>query len=89
MFDAGAQALGCAVMPAGVGQTELQVQVMAHVKPQGYVGTPSFLKLILDKADELGVDLSSLNKALVSGEYRKLKSMWTSPGITFVAPVPP
>ena len=69
MFDAGAQALGCAVVPAGVGQTELQVQVMAHVKPQGYVGTPSFLKLILDKADELGVDLSSLNKALVSGEY--------------------
>jgi len=69
MFDAGAQAIGCAVVPAGVGQTELQVQVMAHVKPQGYVGTPSFLKLILDKADELGVDLSSLNKALVSGEY--------------------
>ncbi len=69
MFEKGAQALGCAVVPAGVGQTELQVQVMAHVKPQGYVGTPSFLKLILDKADELDVDLSSLKKALVSGEY--------------------
>jgi phenylacetate-CoA ligase len=69
MFDAGAQALGCVVMPAGVGQTELQVQVMAHVRPQAYVGTPSFLKLILDKADELGVDLSCLSKALVSGEY--------------------
>ena len=69
MFEAGAQALGCAVVPAGVGQTELQVQVMAHVKPQGYVGTPSFLKLILDKADELGADLSCLSKALVSGEY--------------------
>ena len=69
MFEAGAHALGCAVMPAGVGQTELQVQVMAHVRPQGYVGTPSFLKLILDKADELGVDLSCLSKALVSGEY--------------------
>ncbi len=69
MFEAGAQALGCAVVPAGVGQTELQVQVMSHVRPQGYVGTPSFLKLILDKADELGADLSSLNKALVSGEY--------------------
>ena len=69
MFEAGAQALGCAVVPAGVGQTELQVQVMAHVRPQGYVGTPSFLKLILDKADELGVDLSCLSKALVSGEY--------------------
>ena len=69
MFDAGAQALGCSVVPAGVGQTELQVQVMAHVRPQVYVGTPSFLKLILDKADELGADLSCLSKALVSGEY--------------------
>lgn len=69
MFEAGAQALGCAVVPAGVGQTDLQVQVMAHVRPQGYVGTPSFLKLILDRADELGIDLSCLNKGLVSGEY--------------------
>ena len=69
MFEAGAQALGCAVVPAGVGQTEQQVQVMAHVRPQAYVGTPSFLKLILDKADELGADLSCLKKALVSGEY--------------------
>ncbi|MBE0576561.1 MAG: AMP-binding protein [Desulfuromonadales bacterium] len=69
MLEAGAQALGCAVVPAGGGQTELQVQVMAHVRPQGYVGTPSFLKMILDKADELGIDLSSLSKALVTGEY--------------------
>jgi len=69
MFESGAQALGCAVVPAGVGQTELQVQVMGHVRPQGYVGTPSFLKLILEKADELGADLSALSKALVSGEY--------------------
>ena len=69
MFEAGALALGCAVVPAGVGQTELQVQVMAHVRPQGYVGTPSFFKLILDKANELGIDLSCLSKALVSGEY--------------------
>jgi phenylacetate-CoA ligase len=69
MVEAGARALGCTTVPAGVGQTELQVQVMAHVRPQGYVGTPSFLKLILDKADELGSDLTSLGKALVSGEY--------------------
>ncbi len=69
MFEAGARKLGCATVPAGVGQTELQVETMAHVKPQGYVGTPSFLKLILDKADELGTDLSCLKKALVSGEY--------------------
>ncbi|WP_020677750.1 phenylacetate--CoA ligase family protein [Geopsychrobacter electrodiphilus] len=69
MFESGARALGCATVPAGVGQTELQVQTMAHVRPEGYVGTPSFLKLILDKADELGIDLSCLTKALVSGEY--------------------
>ncbi len=69
MFEAGAQALGCATVPAGTGQTELQVQVLSHVSPQGYVGTPSFLKLILDKADELGSDLTCLRKALVSGEY--------------------
>jgi len=69
MFEAGAKALGCATVPAGIGQTELQVQTMAHVRPQGYVGTPSFLKLILDKADALGTDLSCLRKALVSGEY--------------------
>ncbi len=69
MFEAGARELGCATVPAGVGQTDLQVETMAHIKPQGYVGTPSFLKLILDKADELGTDLSCLKKALVSGEY--------------------
>jgi phenylacetate-CoA ligase len=69
MFESGARALGCATVPAGVGQTEMQVQVMAQIQPQGYVGTPSFLKLILEKADELGTDLSCLNKALVSGEY--------------------
>lgn len=69
MFESGARALGCTTVPAGTGQTELQVQVMAHVRPQGYVGTPSFLKLILDKADETSIDLTSLAKALVSGEY--------------------
>jgi len=69
MFESGARALGCATVPAGTGQTELQVQVMAHVRPQAYVGTPSFLKLILDKADETSVALTSLTKALVSGEY--------------------
>lgn len=69
MFEAGSRELGCATIPAGVGQTELQVETMAHVKPQGYVGTPSFLKLIVDKADELGSDISCLKKALVSGEY--------------------
>ena len=68
MFDLGAQALGCPVFPAGVGQTELQVQTIADLKPICYAGTPSFLKILLEKADELKVDVSSLRKASVSGE---------------------
>jgi phenylacetate-CoA ligase len=68
MMDLGAQAVGCAVFPAGVGQTELQVAAIAELKPDGYSGTPSFLKILLEKADELKADASSLKKALVSGE---------------------
>ncbi len=68
MVDSGAHALGCTVIPAGVGQTELQVQTIADLRPDGYVGTPSFLKIILEKGDELGADTGSLRKALVSGE---------------------
>ncbi len=68
MVDGAAQALGCCVFPAGVGQTEMQVQAMAGLKPAGYVGTPSFLKIILETADEMQLDVSSLKKAVVSGE---------------------
>jgi phenylacetate-CoA ligase len=68
MFDLAAQALGCPVFPAGVGQTELQVQTIADLKPVCYAGTPSFLKILLEKADELKLDVSSLRKACVSGE---------------------
>ncbi len=68
MADLGAQALGCAVFPGGVGQTEMQVAAMAALRPQCYVGTPSFLRIILEKGDELNVDTSSLKKALVSAE---------------------
>lgn len=68
LMEGGARKLGCAVFPGGVGQTEQQVQAMVSLRPDGYVGTPSFLKLIIDKADELGADISSLRKALVSGE---------------------
>jgi len=68
MFDHAAQALGCAVIPAGVGQTELQVQTIVDLSPSAYVGTPSFLKIILEQADDLGSDVSSVNKAMVSGE---------------------
>lgn len=68
IFEGGARKLGCAVFPGGVGQTEQQVQAMADLKPDGYVGTPSFLKLIVEKAAEIGADISSLKKACVSGE---------------------
>ncbi|HTR57014.1 MAG TPA: AMP-binding protein, partial [Casimicrobiaceae bacterium] len=68
MLESGARALGCTVFRGGTGQTEQQIQAMAQFAPDGYVGTPSFLKIILDKADEQGVSLPSLKKALVSGE---------------------
>lgn len=68
LLEAGAQALGCTVFPGGVGQTEQQVQAMADLQPNAYVGTPSFLRILLEKADELGLQIPSLTKALVSGE---------------------
>jgi phenylacetate-CoA ligase len=68
MLETGAHTLGCTVFAGGIGQTEQQVQAMSDLQPDGYVGTPSFLKIILEKADELGVKLWRLKKALVSGE---------------------
>lgn len=68
MMETGAHALGCTVFAGGIGQTEQQVQAMAELKPAGYIGTPSFLKIIVEKAVEMGVALPSVRKALVSGE---------------------
>jgi phenylacetate-CoA ligase len=68
MMESGAQAIGCTVFPAGTGQTDLQVQTIAALRPDAYVGTPSFFKLLLDKAADLGVPLPSLKKASVGGE---------------------
>lgn len=68
MLETGLQALGCAVIPGGTGQTEQQVRAIADLRPAGYVGTPSFLRIILEKGRALGADLSSLTRALVSGE---------------------
>jgi phenylacetate-CoA ligase len=69
MLESGALAIGCTVLPAGVGQTELQVAAIRDLRIDGYVGTPSFLKLIVDKADEMKADISSLKKAHVGAEY--------------------
>ncbi len=66
--ESGAHALGCPVFPAGVGNTEQQVQAIAGLKPSNYIGTPSFLRIILEKARETGADVSSLKRGLVSGE---------------------
>jgi phenylacetate-CoA ligase len=69
MLEAGAVALGCTIVPAGTGQTEMQVAAIADLRVNAYVGTPSFLKLIVEKADELKADISSLKKAAVAAEY--------------------
>ncbi len=68
MMETGAHALGCTVFAGGTGQTEQQVGAMAELQPAGYIGTPSFLKIILEKASEMGVALPSMRKALLSGE---------------------
>lgn len=67
ILDAGARALGCPVIPAGPGNSEQIVDIIAHFRPVAYCGTPDFLKILLDKAQELGRDVSSLRKASVSG----------------------
>ncbi len=68
MFETAGLAIGCTVFPGGVGQTEMQVSTIRDLQPEGYAGTPSFLKLILEKADEMQTPLPSLQRALFSGE---------------------
>ena len=84
MMETAAHALGCTVFPAGTGQTEQQVHAMAELRPAGYAGTPSFLKIILEKAAELGVALPSVTKALVSGEAfpPSLRDWFAQHGVT-------
>ena len=66
IFESGARAVGAAVLPAGTGQTELQVTAAHHVGTTAYAGTPDYLKIILDKADAMGVPLR-ITKAAVGG----------------------
>ncbi len=68
MMETGAHAMGCSVFPGGTGQTEQQVQAMRDLQPAGYIGTPSFLKIVLEKAADMGVALPSVRKALFSAE---------------------
>ena len=83
ILDSGARACGCVVIPAGPGQTEQQLDIIEHLKPQGYSGTPSFLKILLDKAKAENRDISSVTKALVTGEAlpKGLRSEFDAAGI--------
>ncbi|MCP5082967.1 MAG: phenylacetate--CoA ligase [Alphaproteobacteria bacterium] len=67
ILDSGAQALGCSVFPAGIGNTEMQAEAIELLKPVGFTGTPDYLKVLLDKAEEIGKDVSSIKRALVGG----------------------
>ena len=83
ILDAGAQALGCAVFPAGVGNTEAQLEAISVLKPAGYTGTPDYLKVLLDKGAETGVDVSSITRGLVSGGalFPSLREEYASRGV--------
>ena len=83
MFENGARAVGATVIPAGTGQTELQVQAAAALGATAYAGTPDYLKVILEKADEQGVPLA-ITKAVVSGGalFPTLRDWYAKRGIT-------
>lgn len=67
IMESGAAAIGCAVIPAGPGQTEQQLAAIAAFSPNAYCGTPDFLKILIEKAEEAGKPAASIRKALVSG----------------------
>ncbi len=69
MLESGALALGCTVVPTGVGQTEMQVGTIRDLRVDAFIGTPSFLKLIVEKSDEMKADIGSLKNAVVGAEY--------------------
>src|SRR5258707_8167549 len=84
MMESSLKALGCAIVPGGVGNTELQLDAIAAIKPTGYVGTPSFLKILIEKAAELGKDISSIKHAFVGAEALppSLRQMFIDKGMT-------
>lgn len=86
MVEGGAAHIGCTVIPAGIGQTEMQVQAMVDLKPDTYIGTPSFLKLIIEKAREMGADISSVKQAVMGAEAlpESLRSWFAANGVPHV-----
>jgi phenylacetate-CoA ligase len=86
MVEGGAARIGCTVIPAGAGQTEMQVQAISALRPDTYIGTPSFLKIIIEKARELGADVSSIRQALMSAEAlpESLRTWFAENGVPYV-----
>ena len=86
MVEGGAARIGCTVIPAGAGQTEMQVQAMAELRPDTYIGTPSFLRIIIEKAREMGADISSVRHALLGAEAlpESLRSWFRDNGVPHV-----
>jgi phenylacetate-CoA ligase len=84
IMESGAHAVGCSVFPAGVGQTEQQLQAIAELRPDGYIGTPSFLRILVEKAAETGADVASLRKAMTGGEALppSLRTWFAEHGVT-------
>ena len=68
MFHQACNDLGCAVIPGGIGNTDLQIETIKNLKPSFYIGTPSFLKILLEKAKENKIDISCFQKGLVGAE---------------------
>jgi phenylacetate-CoA ligase len=86
IIEAGAHALGCAVIPGGIGNTEQQLEAIAHYQPSGYIGTPDFVKILLDTAAKSGKDASSIKRGLVSGAAlpASLREELASRGVSLV-----
>src|SRR5262249_44341381 len=86
MVEGAAARIGCAVIPAGIGQTEMQVQAISELRPDTYAGTPSFLKIIIEKAREMGADISSIRQALLGAEAlpESLRAWFAEQGIAHV-----
>ncbi len=83
IMESAAHAIGCTVFPAGVGQTEQQLEAIADLKPSAYLGTPSFFRILVEKALEAGSDISSIKKGLVGGEafVPSLRDWFTERGL--------
>ncbi|MEP4032814.1 AMP-binding protein [Roseibium polysiphoniae] len=84
ILDHGARALGCTVFPAGVGNTDMQIEAIEVLKPSGFIGTPDYLKVLLDRAAEQERDVSSIKRALVSGGalFPSLREEYEAAGIS-------